>query len=307
VRIVVALGGNALLRRGQPLDADVQLANVKQAAASIAALCAEHDVVVTHGNGPQVGLLALQNEAYGDVRPYPLDVLDAESEGMIGYLLEQELANELPGREVVTLLTRVEVDAGDPAFAAPAKPVGPVYPPADAAAIRDERGWTLVADGDGFRRAVPSPRPMAVLGLRAIQILLEDAVVVVCAGGGGIPVVRCAGGTRGVEAVVDKDRTAALLAAELGADLLLLLTDVGAVVDGWGTAGAEPISTAGADALDALGLPAGSMGPKVEAAAWFARRGGRAAIGALADAAAIVDGKAGTTVLADGPIVHRSD
>jgi carbamate kinase len=305
MRIVVALGGNALLRRGERLDAGVQLANVKQAAASLAPLCVEHDVVVTHGNGPQVGLLALQNEAYAGTQPYPLDVLDAETEGMIGYLLEQELTNQLPGRDVVTLLTRVEVDQDDPAFASPSKPIGPVYELEEAGRVAAERGWVVRRDGDGYRRVVASPLPQRIVGLRPIRTLLEDAVIVVCAGGGGIPVARDAGGSHGVEAVVDKDRTSALLAASLEADALLLLTDVDAVVDGWGAPGARPIRSAGAAAIEALALPSGSMGPKVEAAAWFARRGGRAAIGALGDAAAILAGTAGTMITADGPLRHR--
>jgi carbamate kinase len=305
VRIVVALGGNALLRRGEPLEAPIQLRNVKEAAAVVAGLCHHHDVVVTHGNGPQVGLLALQNEAYHGVGPYPLDVLDAETEGMVGYLLEQELANQLPEREVVTLLTRVEVDPDDPAFRRPTKPVGPTYPAGAVAGLVAERGWTLHRDGDGFRRVVPSPKPLRVLGVHAVQLLVEDAVVVVCAGGGGIPVAQRDGGWHGVEAVIDKDRTSALLAHGIGADALLLLTAADAVVDGWGTERARPIRRAGADVIERLALDAGSMGPKVEAAAWFARRGGLAAVGSLTDAAAILAGDAGTTILpGDEPLEH---
>lgn len=305
MKLVIALGGNALLRLGERADAITQLDNVRAAAKQLARLCADHDVLITHGNGPQVGLLALQNEAYQGVPPYPLDVLDAETAGMTGYLLEQELTNELPGREVVTLLTRVEVDPDDAAFSAPSKPVGPVYPAAEAAALARDRGWVMGPDGRGFRRLVPSPRPRRVHGVRALRLLLDDAVIAICGGGGGIPVAPVDGRMVGVEAVVDKDRTSALLAAETGADALLLLTDVEAVIDGWETPSARRVRTAGADAVEALPLAPGSMGPKVEAAAWFARRGGMAAIGSLDRASATLAGRAGTTVTADGPVIHR--
>jgi carbamate kinase len=298
--IVAALGGNALLRRGEPLEAEVQRGNVKAAAAAIAELAEEHDVVVTHGNGPQIGLLALQSEAYREVRTYPLDVLGAESEGMIGYLLEQELGNALPRRHVVSLLTQVVVDPLDPGFRTPTKPIGPVYREAEAKRLAAERGWSVARDGAGtqWRRVVASPAPHAIVELAAIRLLLEHRVLVVCAGGGGIPVIVDAhGACHGVEAVVDKDHAAALLARELGADVLLLLTDVAAVELAYGTPDARPLRHAFVAELNADSFAAGSMQPKVAAACWFASTTGkRAAIGSLRDAAALVRGEAGTQI-----------
>jgi carbamate kinase len=291
VRLVVALGGNALLRRGERPEAEVQRANVRSAARAVAELAREHAVVLTHGNGPQVGLLALHSAD-------PLDVLGAESEGMIGYLVEQEIANALPGRDVATLLTQVEIDPRDPAFAAPTKPIGPVYPEAEARALATTRGWTVGPDGAGFRRLVPSPEPRRIRELRTIELLVEANVIVVCAGGGGIPVaVGPDGSVRGVEAVIDKDLSAALLARELRADALLLLTDVPAVYLDWPEPARRPLAAAQVAELRALRFDPGSMGPKVEAACRFVEAtGGLAAIGALADAGRIVRGEAGTRV-----------
>ncbi len=299
MRVVVALGGNALLQRGQPADADAQRRNVAIAVRALAELAREHELVIPHGNGPQVGLLALQGEAYPEVAPYPLDVLGAESEGMIGYLLDQELVNTLGTRDVATLLTQVIVDRDDPAFADPTKFIGPVYDRATAGRIAAERGWQVRADGPHWRRVVPSPAPRSIVELPTLRLLVEAGVLVVCVGGGGIPVVvDREGRLRGVEAVIDKDRAAALLAVGLGADALLLLTDVTAVERDFGSPQAAPIAQATADELLALGLPAGSMGPKVEAAAWFAQAtGGRAAIGNLAEAGAVLAGRSGTTVV----------
>jgi carbamate kinase len=295
--VVIALGGNALLRRNEPPEAAVQEKNVRIAAASVAEVARTHDVVVTHGNGPQIGLLALQAAAYRAVAPFPLDVMGAESEGMIGYMLERELANALPGRAAATLLTQVEVDARDSAFGAPTKPIGPVYPADDAERIGRAQGWTMGRDGPGWRRLVASPAPRAIRELDAVRVLVKAGQIVICAGGGGIPVAADAGGRlSGVEAVIDKDRVAALLAAELGADCLLLLTDVAAVYADWPRPARRAIRAIGPAALSALDLPAGSMAPKAEAAASFAEHGGRAAIGALGDAAAILRGEAGTTV-----------
>jgi carbamate kinase len=298
MRVVAALGGNALLRRGQPADAETQRHNIAAAARSLATLAARHDLVVTHGNGPQVGLLALQAEAYREVRPYPLDVLDAESEGMIGYLLEQGLRNELPEREIATLLTQVIVDPGDPAFEHPTKPVGPAYDEPEAHALAEQRGWTVAPDGYHWRRAVPSPEPQRIVGLAAIRTLAGAGVVVICVGGGGIPVVEDpGGGIHGAEAVIDKDLAAALLARELGADALLLLTDVAGVELDHGTPAARTLGAVSPAALRELALPAGSMGPKAEAAARFVEAGGRlAAICALEDATSALAGEAGTLV-----------
>ena len=298
MRIVCALGGNALLRRGEPAEAVVQQRNVAVAVQAVAELARAHNVVATHGNGPQVGLLALQGEAYGGVRPYPLDVLGAESEGMIGYLLEQGLRNELPGREIATLLTQVVVDPADPAFALPSKPIGPVYSELEARRLARERGWAVAPDGSAWRRVVPSPEPRDILELGAIRVLVEAGVLVVCTGGGGIPVVLGSDGSlRGVEAVIDKDLSAALLARLLRADFLLMLTDVAAVERGWGTPSAQPIERATPAELRALEFALGSMSPKVEAACRFVEAtGGTAGIGALGEATTVVRGEAGTIV-----------
>ena len=302
MRIVVALGGNALLRRGQPLEAALQRENVRAAARALAPIARDHEIVITHGNGPQVGLLALQSEAYRVVAPSPLDVLGAESEGMIGYLIEEDLRNALPGREVATLLTQVLVDATDPAFANPTKPIGPVYTEAEARQLASVRGWTIGPDGSHWRRIVPSPEPRRILGMRAIRLLVAAGVTVICAGGGGIPVVRDqVGALRGVEAVIDKDLSAALLARGLKADALVSLTDVDAVYDDWGTPVATPIRRASVGRLRGISFAAGSMAPKVESACRFVEGGGHfAAIGALGDIARILRGDAGTRVTADG-------
>lgn len=307
MRVVAALGGNALLRRGEAMSAANQRANVARAARALAPLALAHELVLTHGNGPQVGLLALQNAAYGDADPYPLDVLDAETEGMIGYLLEQELANLLPpGRDLATLLTRIEVDPADPAFARPAKPIGPVYGRAEAERLAAARGWAIAPDGRHWRRVVPSPAPRRILELAVIERLVAAGVIVVCAGGGGIPVVpRAGGGHEGVEAVIDKDHAGGLLAASLRADAFLMLTDVDAVEAGWGTHGARPIRLATPAELEAMSFAPGSMGPKVEAACRFVRAtGGLAAIGSLGDAAALLRGEAGTRVLPEAACVE---
>ncbi|MBS1883737.1 MAG: carbamate kinase [Actinobacteria bacterium] len=308
MRILVALGGNALLRRGESADADTQRRNVEEAAAGLAELATDHELVITHGNGPQVGLLALQSESYRSVHPYPLDVLGAESEGMVGHLLEVALRNLLPEQEIVTVLTETVVDPDDPAFEAPTKPIGPVYSSSEAARLRAERGWVIGRDGDRFRRLVPSPEPRAISELRPLRLLVDAGVLVVCAGGGGIPVtVGADGRLRGVEGVVDKDLTAALLARRLDADLLLMLTDVDAVRLGWGTADEHPLPEATAAQLRAMSFAAGSMGPKVEAACRFVEASGRtAAIGALDDAPAIVHGEAGTRVSATVAGMRRS-
>jgi carbamate kinase len=296
--VVVALGGNALLRRGEPLDAEVQRSNVKMAAEVIAEIARAHRVVLTHGNGPQVGLLSLQNEAFTDVEAYPLDILDAETEGMVGYMLEQELGRCIPPSRMATILTQVVVDGDDPAFEHPTKFVGPVYAQDEAEQLATARGWTIAADGDRWRRVVASPQPRRIIELRAIRLLVDDGIVVICAGGGGVPVVELPHmGTRGVEAVIDKDLSAALLATQLRADALLLLTDVDAVYQDWGTPDARPVRETTPAALRVIGAPAGSMGPKVEAVCRFVEAGGRmAAIGALEDGPELLRGRTGTVV-----------
>ncbi|MFC3166209.1 carbamate kinase [Ciceribacter thiooxidans] len=297
--VVAALGGNALLKRGEPLTAEAQRENVRVATQSLAAVVkAGHNLVVTHGNGPQVGLLALQSAAYKPNEAYPLDVLGAETEGMIGYMIEQELENALDHvRPVATLLTQVVVDRYDPAFEKPSKFVGPVYERAEAETRAEVAGWAIAADGDKWRRVVASPRPVEIPDFRIIRLLLDHGVVVVCTGGGGIPVVRRDDGTLiGIEAVIDKDAASALLAHQLGADALLLLTDVDAVYRGFGGEGAEPISRMSPEVARVFGAPAGSMGPKITAAGDFAETGAFAGIGRLEDAIAILAGRAGTRI-----------
>lgn len=298
MRIVAALGGNALLQRGELPEIGIQRARVRDAARALADLAATGDLVVTHGNGPQVGLLALQAEADTKVRPPPLDVLGAETEGMIGYLIEQEIGNCLPGRKVATLLTQVEVGAADPAFTAPSKPIGPVYSEAEARRLATERGFTVAEDGKGWRRVVPSPAPIRVLEEATIRLLLDAGVIVVCAGGGGIPViVDSQGAARGVEAVIDKDASSALLAARIGADRLMLLTDVDGVYEGFGTAAQHKVRRLTASNVGGLRLGRGSMLPKVQAAVSFVKNTGKTAvIGALQDALRLAKGEAGTEV-----------
>ena len=298
MRVVIALGGNALLRRGEPADAATQRRNVAIAVEAIADLAQDHEVIVTHGNGPQVGLLALQGDAYDAVAPYPLDVLGAETEGMIGYLLDQELVNALGGRPVATLLTQVIVDRYDPAFARPTKPIGPVYDRETAERLAAERGWVIAPDGSSHRRVVASPEPRSIVELATLRLLVETGVVVVCVGGGGIPVaVDLEGRLHGVEAVIDKDLAAALLARGLGADALLMLTDVPAVQAGWGTSQARDLGDVSARELRTMSFAEGSMGPKIEAACRFAEATQRlAGIGGLADARAILQGRRGTRV-----------
>lgn len=299
MRVVIALGGNALLRRGQPMTEQNQRDNVKVAVRSLAAIAREHQLVITHGNGPQVGLLALQAAAYRGVVPYPLDVLGAESEGMIGYLIEQELGNVLPYEQpIATLLTQVEVDPNDPAFQKPSKFIGPVYTREEAQKLALSRGWKIAADGDRYRRVVPSPLPKHIFELRVIEYLVDQGVIVICTGGGGIPTIyRRNGSLIGIEAVIDKDRASALLAEELRADAFLMLTDVPAVQVDWGKPTARAIKRASPDALAPYTFAAGSMGPKMEAAIAFAQHtGGSTAIGALEDAPALLRGEAGTVI-----------
>ncbi len=300
MKLVVALGGNALLRRDQAPTADNQLDNIRRAAVQLARVAAAHELVLTHGNGPQVGLLALQSAAYAGVESYPLDMLGAQTDGMIGYLLEQELANLLPPtRAVATLLTRVEVDPHDPAFEHPSKPIGPVYARADAERIAAERQWTMAPDGEGMRRVVASPQPLRVLGVEPIRWLLEHEVLVIAAGGGGIPVARGADGhsLQGVDAVIDKDLCSGLLARLLQADLLVIATDVDAVYVDWGQPGQRALRKVTPAEIGQHNFPAGSMGPKVDAACRFVlATGQRAVIGSLDQIEAMLAGEAGTEV-----------
>jgi carbamate kinase len=301
MKVVVALGGNALLERGEPPDSNIQESHITRAVRALAPLLRDHQLVITHGNGPQVGVLALESASDPALsHPYPFDVLGAQTQGMIGYWLVQALRGVVPGTPAACLICRTIVKADDPAFANPAKFVGPVYDEASARQLAAERGWNVRKDGQAWRRVVPSPEPAGLVELDTIKLLAGNGVIVVCAGGGGIPVINDgAGGLRGVEAVVDKDLTAALLAQELGADALLLLTDVEAVWEGYGTPQARPIHRATTRQLRARSFPAGSMGPKVEAACRFAETtGGTAAIGRLGDACALLDGNAGTIISA---------
>ena len=303
MRVVVALGGNALLKRGEPMTTEVQRKNVRQAAPALALIAADHELVLSHGNGPQVGLLALQAAAYGDAEPSTLDVLGAQTQGMIAYLLEQELRNYFPPTErFATILTMVEVDQDDPAFAKPTKFVGPIYPEGQAQKLAETKGWPFRKDGESWRRVVPSPRPQHIFELDAIRALLDLDIVVICTGGGGIPtlVTEVEGKPflSGVEAVIDKDDATELLAREVGAELYVMATDVDGVYTDWGTPDQRRLGKVSPEELRGMQFPAGSMGPKVEAAARFVEEtGGRAAIGGLGDIERIVEGTAGTQVV----------
>jgi carbamate kinase len=288
--VVVALGGNALLKRGEPMTAEVQRQNVRVAAQALAPIASKHRLVLSHGNGPQVGLLALQSAAYTSVDPYPLDVLGAETEGMVGYMIEQELGNLLPFEvPFATILTMVEVDPSDPAFKEPTKFIGPVYDQAEADRLAAEKGWDFKPDGAKMRRVVPSPLP--------------KRTVVICAGGGGIPTMYTPDGTRtlvGAEVVIDKDRASGLLARQLEADLFVMATDVDGVYLDWGQSTQRMVRRTTPAEMARYPFAAGSMGPKVEAACDFVvTTGRRAAIGSLAEIEHIVAGEAGTIVEPD--------
>jgi len=307
MRVVVALGGNALLRRGEPLTAENQRANARVACKALAPVALEHELVISHGNGPQVGLLALQGSAYTEVDPYPLDLLGAQTEGMIGYLIQQELGNELPQeKRLASLLTLIEVDPADPAFGDPTKPIGPIYSEEESKKLAEEKGWVFKPDGDSFRRVVPSPLPKRIFGIEPVSWLLEHDAVVICAGGGGIPVmytddaVPAGKQLVGVEAVIDKDLASALLAKDLKADALAIVTDVDAVYMDWGTPDQRAIRRATPEALMGTEFAAGSMGPKVRAACSFVEEtDGLAAIGSIEHTPALLRGEAGTIVTRD--------
>jgi carbamate kinase len=302
MRVVVALGGNALLKRGEPLSAENQRANVQIAADALARVAGKHELVVSHGNGPQVGLLALQGEAYKEVEGYPLDILGAETQGMIGYLLEQELGNRLPFEvPLATVLTMVEVDPADPAFEDPTKFVGPVYDEPTAKSLAADKGWSVKPDGQYWRRVVPSPRPIRIFELRPTRWLLEHGAIVICAGGGGVPTMYAPGKDReliGVEAVIDKDLATSLLARELKADVFVMATDVEGVMADFGKPTQRLLPRLTPAQVEAMNLPAGSMGPKVTAATEFAAATGkRAAIGSLDQIEGLVEGTADTSVV----------
>lgn len=297
MRVVIALGGNALLPRGQKPDAAPQVDQVTHVAGPLADLARWHEVVLVHGNGPQVGLLALESAADTSLsRPYPLGDLVAETQGLIGYWLQLALGRHLD-TPVVTLVTQTVVDAEDPAFADPTKFVGSMYDEPEAKGLADEHDWSFKRDGSGYRRVVASPAPQRVVEAGTCDEMLRRGITVVLAGGGGIPVVEGPEGLEGVEAVVDKDLAAALVAEELHADLLLVLTDVKAVMADFGTPDQRPLGEVTVSELESLQFPAGSMGPKVAAVCDFVRAtGARAAIGSLDDTVAVFCGTAGTQV-----------
>ena len=293
--LVVALGGNALLKRGQPLEAELQQQNIELAAQQLAALSEAWRIVLVHGNGPQVGLLALQNEAYTATRPYPLDILVAETQGMIGYLLQQALQNRLPHRSIACLLTQVLTDSHDPAYHSPSKYIGPSYQQADLARL--DPSWQIKPDGHYFRRVVASPLPKKIIDAPAIADLLARDHLVICCGGGGVPVIEQEGKRQGTPAVIDKDLAAAMLAEQLEADALLILTDAKAVYTDWNTPQQRAITDIHSRELAALSFEKGSMGPKVHACCAFVdKTQGLAGIGALDDALDILTGKQGTRI-----------
>lgn len=308
MRVVVALGGNAILRRGQELNAENQRANIRRAAAELAAVNADHELIIAHGNGPQVGLLALMDAAWSPAHPSPLDILGAETSGMIGYMIEQELGNVVPTEDhIVTILTQTLVDPRDPAFDSPSKPVGPVYGQREAERLCAEKGWSVARDGEYFRRVVPSPLPLRIIEIDAIRILVENGIVVICAGGGGIPTAHDEHGKlHGVEAVIDKDLAGGLLARDLEADRFIMLTDVPYIYEAYGEPGQRAIRSAHPDLLDPLDFASGSMGPKVTAACEFARATGKiSAVGRLSELNRIMQGDAGTVISCEHPgIVH---
>jgi carbamate kinase len=304
MRIVVALGGNALLRRGEEMTIEAQRHNVRIAATALAPVAKQHQLVLSHGNGPQIGLLALQEAAYTALKPYPLDVLGAQTQGMIGYLLEQELGNLLPFEQpFASILTMIEVDPHDPSFQNPTKFIGPVYDETESKRLAAESGWVFKQDGDKWRRVVASPRPKRIFEIRPIHWLLEHGTIVICAGGGGIPTVYDpdqAGMLMGVEVVIDKDFAAALLARDVNADMYVMATDAEGVFLDWGKPNGRRLGRTTPTELAQYEFPAGSMGPKVAAACEFVTATGkRAAIGALADIERIVAGEAGTLIEPD--------
>jgi carbamate kinase len=295
-KLVIALGGNALLQRGEILSAENQQKSIQLFSQMVAQLARDYQLVIVHGNGPQVGLLALQNAAYQDAPAWPLDILVAESQGMIGFAIAQELT-AYSSAPVTTLMTRVEVDPNDPAFASPGKYIGPVYPPEQQTELQARYGWQMKPDGRYIRRVVASPAPLKIIDSEAIRTLMDDGHLVICCGGGGIPVVEKEGGYQGIEAVIDKDLTAAVLAQAISADHLLILTDADAVYENWGTPQARALRHVTPGELAPFAAPDGAMGPKAAAVIQFVKQTGNAAfIGALKDAPQILAGKKGTCI-----------
>ncbi|CAI0869805.1 Carbamate kinase 1 [Serratia plymuthica] len=295
--LVIALGGNALLQRGATLSAENQYKSIALIASAIGKLAKKYRIAIVHGNGPQVGLLALQNLAYRDVPPYPLDILVAESQGMIGYMLAQQLNASHPSQPVTTLMTRVRVDAHDPDYLAPSKFIGPVYSPEQRKELEGKYRWTMKADGKYIRRVVPSPEPKKIIDIDAIKALLAMDHIVICNGGGGIPMVAGEQGLEGSEAVIDKDLAAALLAEELAADHLVILTDADAVYQHWGTPQQKAIRSATTRELAPMAVADGAMGPKITAVSRFVDHSGQTAhIGGLQDIEALLAGRAGTSI-----------
>ena len=298
MKIVVTLGGNALLRRGEAMTAENQMQNVRLACDALKTVAQDHQLVLSHGNGPQVGLIALQNDAYGNkVTPYPFDILGAESQAMVGYMFAQALKNVIPEKTVTCVVTQSEVAADDPAFLNPTKFIGPVYSEEEAHVLALEKGWTMKLDGQYWRRVVPSPKPMRIVEMPAIKHLVDAGMLVISGGGGGVPVIHENGHYRGIEAVIDKDYCGSLLAQELHADRLVIATDVKGVFVNWGTPEQKCIKRASPEALLAMGFAAGSMGPKVLAACEFVKATqGIASIGSLEDITAIIAEEAGTLI-----------
>lgn len=296
--LVIALGGNALLQRGAVLSAENQYKSISLIADAIGKLAKKYRIAIVHGNGPQVGLLALQNLAYSDVPPYPLDILVAESQGMIGYMLAQQLGAFHPAQPVSTLLTRVLVDSEDPAYQQPSKFIGPVYDPQQQTELEQKYGWSMKLDGKYLRRVVPSPEPKKIIDIEAINLLLAKNHIVICNGGGGVPMVASAEGMVGSEAVIDKDLASALLAEALDADHLMILTDADAVYQHWGTPQQKAIRSATTEELAPMAVADGSMGPKIMAVSRFVQRSGKVAhIGALSDIESVLAGTAGTLIM----------
>lgn len=306
MKVVIALGGNALVRRGQEVNAQNLRTNVRASMGALAKVAMEHSLVLTHGNGPQVRLLALQNLAYTDVAAYPLDILGAETQGMLGYVVGQELMNAVKLRkEMATILTTTVVSPDDPAYANPTKFVGPVYRQADAEAMAERYGWTIAKDGDWWRRVVPSPTPLYIRQANTIKRIIDLGLIVLCVGGGGVPVFLDEEERRmtGTEAVIDKDIASAVLARDIQADRFMMLTDANAVYLDWGTSSQRAIKTVSPEVLAGYPFPASSMGPKVDAAVHYSEGShGEVVIGSLRDVDAILEGEAGTRIFPGAPL-----